>query len=213
MAILTITSIEPFKPRISERVPDFELQGDSFGIEGTTLKRLSAEDMRLFFMGKYTDCCEWVGGQYAGYNATPEHVYIDRTSDYYVLEDDYNGDILAHSWVWRANNGDLVFDGFEIAPDFFMEAENIQLIMSDVVSKLTDDKFLQYEIGNVFLGRCSLKVKEMDITFKDVFKTHALPMLGKEIGANVHDKDPHLKYIGNPARARSKNSRIDVLKK
>ena len=200
--ILTITSVERCETEVDESVPDFEISGDNFGIDGTTLKKLSPDDMRLFFMGKYTNCCEWVGGDYAGYNATPEHVYLDRTSDYYILEDNYTGDILAHSWVWRANNGDLVFDGFEIAPDFFMDAEYVKMIMEEVLTELLKDKYDPYEIGNVFLGKCGAGIKEMEVAFKDVFMTQALPLLGKQIGANVHDGEAHLRYMGNPKRAK-----------
>jgi hypothetical protein len=211
--ILTVTSIKKHKTEIDERVPDFRIDGDIFGIESTTLKKLRSDDMRLFFIGKYTDCCEWIGGQYAGYNATPEHVYLERTSDYYILEDNYTGDILAHSWVWRSNENDIVFDGFELSKNFFMDSEHVRMIMNAIVETLGSDDCSSYKIGNVFLGKCDIGIKEVDLIFKDAFRTHALPLLGQQIGANVHSDEKHLKYIGNPRRLNSNSTSSNTIKK
>ncbi len=199
--LLDVLSLPRQKPKIEKTVPDIELDGRSFDMGYARFRKLDADDMRMFFIGKYTNCCEWVGGEYFGYNATPEHAYKERTSNFYVVEDKEDGSILAHSWVWRGSNGDLVFDGFESATGSSFRVETIIKIMDCVVSSLANESYAEYKIGNVFLGKCKHAFMDsINAHYKDGYRMKASELMDEKIGANTQNDFPHLIYIGNPER-------------
>lgn len=197
-AIFDILSNKPETlPSFGERVPNIEINGQKYGLGDTTFKKLNTDDMRIFFIGKHTDCCEWVGGNYFGYNETPRNVYETRESDFYIIEDNKTQEILAHSWVWRSVHGDIVFDGFEAPPSSDFSLINLSFLMEEVMDKLRDPEFSHYEIENLFLGKCGGNVAGANDLFPDRPLMHAKAIIKEHIGANTRDDKPHLLYLGS----------------
>lgn len=185
------------QPKPSESVPGILLDGYEFGVVDTVFRKLDMNDMRLFFIGKHTDCCEWVGGGYEGYNGTPKDVYETRKSDFYVIEDTQTGEILAHSWVWRGTNGDLVFDGFETSKQSDVTSEDIYRAINLAIERFKDIEFDPYQIRNVYLGKCGTYVSDLKSLFPKAMVTHATPIIRTEIGANIHNNEPSLLHVGS----------------
>ncbi|MFA6303119.1 MAG: hypothetical protein WC627_08320 [Legionella sp.] len=73
-----------------------------------TFQKLPITDLRGLFLGEYTLCCQSMNkhGEYCAV-----HGMTSPLSGFYVVCD--NDIIIAESWVWIGNNGQVVFDSWE----------------------------------------------------------------------------------------------------
>ena len=84
-------------------LPDVELS-----YEGYTMSRLEKKDVTNLYIGELTSCCQKLGG--FG-EAVCTEGWNDLYSSNYVFKK--GGEILAHVWVWKAQDGSLVLDSIE----------------------------------------------------------------------------------------------------
>lgn len=181
---------------LNQTVPSFVIDGREFDYEGAVLRKIDKDDMRLFFLGRYTNCCERIDGVFEACRATSKHVLMTGKSDFYVITDKKTDEIRAHSWVWRANNGSLVFDGFESSPGSGLSPENIMLAVQASIEHLSRPEYRKFALRDVYLGRCSSSLDEVRTKLQTSF-THAAPLIQDwEAGYNI-SKDPTLAYIGS----------------
>jgi len=202
--IFDILSNKPeYLPPFEDSIPEIEVDGEKYNLPGTNFKKLSTEDMRIFFIGKHTGCCEWVGGNYSGYNETPRDVYETRESEFYVVEDNETQEILAHSWVWRSVCGDIVFDGFEAPDGSNFSLANLYQLLQIIRDEFQSQEFSHYKMQNLFLGKCGGSLINANDMFSSHPSIHAKPIIKAYIGANVHDETAHLLHLGTLNRGRT----------
>ena len=129
-------------------IPDISFDGASFGLPGYFFTKMSYDDVRMLFLGEYTGCCEKIGGAYSD---TIAHALSTRESAFYIITD-HNGDIQAHSWIWRSPQGDIVIDGFE-SEDPYISDQNIAHVIGNICSALQKENlFKEYEIRRIIGG-------------------------------------------------------------
>ena len=90
-------------PKASTELPSIEIEEG-----GYVFKKLYDHDFRGPFLGLYTDCCQHLHN--AGSDCAKAG-WIQAESGFYVVEK--NGKIVAQSWAWRGQGGELVFDSIE----------------------------------------------------------------------------------------------------
>lgn len=122
--------------------PEIRIEGAKFGINGGVFRRLPYDDPRFAFVGNFTLCCEKVGGEL---EMNVEHALKTFQSAFYVVEN-ADGEIIAHSWAWLSEEGDLVFDGFEGSREF--KYGNLRDLL-DCICNAPDEVF-----RNAMLGQC-----------------------------------------------------------
>ena len=192
----------PEEAPVYMQVPDFELDGEEYGVPGTRFRRMGTDDMRIFFLGKHTDCCEWVGGGYEGYRDTSKDVFQTRMSDFYIIEDEQDGEIVAHTWAWRTEDGGLVFDGFEGFEHQGLDTAMIISVVNQAIERLFEPDMDKYEVTDVYLGKCALRLnEEVKMHFFSNEVVDARQLLRIRIGANGMSSEPSLRKVGYVGRA------------
>lgn len=99
----------------SDEIPSVTIDGSEFGEPNWILQKLSPEDPRCAFLGKYTSCCQSIGeqGEPCAINGiTSPH------AGFYVITDKETGLIVAQTWAWRSKDNNLVFDSIESKREF-----------------------------------------------------------------------------------------------
>ena len=181
-------------PILARQVPDIYLTEEETNIPGVVFKKTDRQDMRNFFMGKYTDCCEWVGGKHDNYNTSPEHAFFTGESGYFIFEDTKTGDVIAHSWAWRSNYGDLIFDGFESRSKKLLSCDELLVTLDLVLERLAGEEFNDYEINKVYLGSSGASFSDLN-KMSNCFRSHAKPLFDFQIGPNMQSELPSLILI------------------
>lgn len=95
--------------RKPDNIPDITLDGETFGMKGYRFAKLPDGDVRGLFLGEITDNCQHLAE--AGAKCAT-HGFLSPQGGFYVLEDDKKN-IVAQSWAWRGQNGELVLDSLE----------------------------------------------------------------------------------------------------
>jgi len=93
-------------------LPDIALIGER-ELEGFRLRKLENGDPKALLIGMsdLSSCCQRIGG--AG-EASAIHSYTQPSSAVYVVENTKNGDLVAQTWAWMANDGKtIVLDSIE----------------------------------------------------------------------------------------------------
>ncbi len=133
---------------MADTIPDISFDGACFGLPGYFFTKMSYDDVRMLFLGEFTGCCEKIGGAYSD---TIAHALSTRESGFYIITD-HNGDIKAHSWVWRSPQGDMVIDGFE-SEDPYISDQNIAHVIGNICIALQKENlFEEYEISRIIGG-------------------------------------------------------------
>ncbi|MFA6304097.1 MAG: hypothetical protein WC627_13330, partial [Legionella sp.] len=91
-------------------LPDITIHGADFDskLSQYTFSKLPVGDLDGFFLGEYTSCCQSMGKQA---ETAVTHGMTSPYSGFYVVR--RANKIIAQSWVWIADNGDVVFDSWE----------------------------------------------------------------------------------------------------
>jgi len=117
------------------------------GEYGFTGRFLPRNDPRGLFIGNYTDCCQKIGG--AG-EVVAIHSQTSPNAAIFVIE--YQDNIIAQSWVFNDENGNIIFDNIE--KDFsglkFKFEDLIRIIVNIYKEAAAVIKKLGY--NNVLLG-------------------------------------------------------------
>jgi len=92
-----------------EKIPDTAIDGEKFGMKGYSFTKLPDGDLRGLFLGEIVDCCQHLAEAGA---ACAKHGFLSENGGFYVLEDTKKN-IVAQSWAWRGQNGELVLDSLE----------------------------------------------------------------------------------------------------
>ncbi len=92
-----------------KKIPDTEIDGEKFGMEGYRFTKLPDGDLRGLFLGEIVDCCQHLAEAGA---ACATHGFLSENGGFYVLED-AKKNIVAQSWAWRGKEGELVLDSLE----------------------------------------------------------------------------------------------------
>jgi len=91
-------------------LPDVVIDGALFDKPKYNFKKLKDGDLRGLVLGELTDCCQHLGDNGADCAA---HGYLSPHGGFYVLADKKTDQIVAQSWAWRGQKGELVFDSLE----------------------------------------------------------------------------------------------------
>lgn len=93
-----------------KNIPDITVSGDRFGMERARFSMLAPDDPRGLLLGHYVDCCQHLVHQNGG--SAAYHGFTSQNGAFYTLETK-KGEIIGISWVWRGQDGALVFDSLE----------------------------------------------------------------------------------------------------
>ncbi|MCD8562886.1 MAG: ankyrin repeat domain-containing protein [Alphaproteobacteria bacterium] len=91
-------------------IPDIRIEGSLFGKEGYTFYKLPDGDVRGLLLGEFTNCCQHLANAGA---PCAKHGFLSEQGGFYVVEEDKSHQIVAQSWAWRGDKGELVFDSLE----------------------------------------------------------------------------------------------------
>ena len=95
---------------IKEIMRPHDLKGTSVRLGRETAGIMVWDDIRQFFLGDYTHCCQTFGE--AGETSMLFGLY-SKHSGFFSIERDEK--VLAQAWVWEAKNDTLVLDNIELA--------------------------------------------------------------------------------------------------
>lgn len=95
---------------IKEIMRPHDLKGTSVRLGKETAGIMAWDDIRQFFLGDYTHCCQTFGE--AGETSMLFGLY-SKHSGFFSIERDEK--VLAQAWVWEAKNDTLVLDNIELA--------------------------------------------------------------------------------------------------
>lgn len=104
------------KPKTADKLPDVTIDGKAVGQENYYFTKLEPDDPRGLLLGEITNCCQSIGSageRFAIHGATSEN------SGFYVWKQKTKGEmtpadpIIAQSWAWIGEQGELVLDSFE----------------------------------------------------------------------------------------------------
>ncbi|MCD8494136.1 MAG: hypothetical protein LRY39_01770 [Alphaproteobacteria bacterium] len=105
-------------------IPDIRMEGKLFGKEGYTFYKLPDGDVRGLLLGEFTNCCQHLANQGA---PCAEHGFLSEQGGFYVIEEDKTHQIVAQSWAWRGEKGEIVFDSLESLSGHFNAEKWISL--------------------------------------------------------------------------------------
>ena len=91
-------------------IPEIAIEGKVFDKEGYRFRRLADGDVKGLLLGEFTDCCQHLGNQGS---SCATHGFLSEHGGFYVVEAEKTGEIVAQSWAWRGDKGELVFDSLE----------------------------------------------------------------------------------------------------
>jgi hypothetical protein len=97
------------KTPATKNIPDVTIDGSRFGMEGATLRRLAANDVRGLFLGEIVNCCQSIGG--FGEKCA-QHGYTSQDGGFYVVET-AKGEIIGEAWAWRGQKDEMCLDSLE----------------------------------------------------------------------------------------------------
>lgn len=93
-----------------QRIPDFDIDGASFGMPGARFYRMRDDDFRGLFLGKLVDCCQHIDDGNAAWCS--RHGFQSEEGGFYAVETK-EGEIIGECWAWRGTGGQLVLDSLE----------------------------------------------------------------------------------------------------
>ena len=138
-------------PSPSKSIPDIDIDGSDFDLPGYRLTKIPYSDPRIMFLGYYTGCCEKMGDHF-------EPSIVDalstRKSGFYILTQ--NGEIKAHSWVWRGEGGQLIIDGWE-SKDPEITDNVLEILMEKIGTELSSHTYEEFQMTDILLGRSNAK--------------------------------------------------------
>lgn len=92
------------------QIPVIEIEGSVFDKPGYQFYKLPDGDVRGLLLGEFTDCCQHLNG--AG-GSCAQHGFLSPHGGFYVIADTKADTIIAQSWAWRGQKGELVLDSLE----------------------------------------------------------------------------------------------------
>jgi len=128
-------------------VPDIKIEGADFGLDGYNFRKLKDGDVKALFIGNITDCCQHIGHEKG--KESVEHAYTSNEGGIYVVEDK-KGNVVAHSWAWRGQQGELVLDSLE-AQGNRVSAENWQKLCVKFATAL-DQNQTRHNVQKLHVG-------------------------------------------------------------
>ena len=133
--LLSVVKISPTE--FKKQIPDIEIKGEKFGLPGAVFKQLTAGDPRGLFLGEIVGNCQSVNGNG---QACALDGFLSEKSGFYVIED-AKGKIIAESWAWRGEKGELCLDSLETLGRRVMPAQWHKLLR-EMAHELTEKKDL-----------------------------------------------------------------------
>ncbi|MFY9590188.1 hypothetical protein [Rickettsia endosymbiont of Halotydeus destructor] len=139
-----IDKILPNVKQQDDHLPDIKFNIQAKG-ETYTFSKLPAGDLRGLFLGKMTQCCQFIGGD-------SEKCVIDGftkdTAGFYILTDS-KGKIMAQSYAWLGVNEEgrevLMLDSFEHLP----EGKKLFLpFLSKLTEAIQNDNLMEIYLGS-----------------------------------------------------------------
>jgi hypothetical protein len=103
--------------------------------------KLPAGDLRGFFLGEYTGCCQSIGS--VGHHYT-YHGMTSLWAGFYVVYDDKDK-IIAQSWAWIGEGRAVVFDSWEFI-------DKTQAFLCRLFLEKAAEKILQQGFSRVLIG-------------------------------------------------------------
>ena len=134
------------EPKPTKAIPPLDIDGAEFGLKDHRLRKCGYDNPRILFLGYFTGCCEKIGDDF---QATIQHALSTKESGFYIVEKDE--EIIAHSWIWRGQSGQLVIDGWESKAFQFNNAIARSLTFK-IAEILETPAFQPYGIREVQLG-------------------------------------------------------------
>ncbi len=183
-------------PAYTKSVPDIYIDGDEFGLPGFHFRKLDVNDLRIFFLGEFTNSCERINDSYENCRLTSQHAVTTRQSDFYIIADNETDHIAAHCWVWRGKNGEIIFDGFEKSKNAAIEPMHISDLLNIVLMRFRRSRGDTYGIKDMYIGRCHKTLDEVRKYYVPVYRVHAQPLANHHAGYNMTQK-PELVHVGD----------------
>jgi hypothetical protein len=130
--------------KTSDTLPDISFQF-KLGKHTYSFEKLKPGSLEGLFLGKMTDCCQFIGGEGEKYAVRG---FVKPDTGFYVIRDE-EGKIKAQSYAWRSNFKDkdapvMVFDSFEFMPEL---QESFLPVIKKYQSILTEQTDLSLVIG------------------------------------------------------------------
>ena len=137
--------------------PEVDLESGSL-----QLSLLDKKDPINLYIGEHTSCCQKLGG--FGDSVCQEG-WNDSESVNYIFRSSTGGAIVAHMWVWRDINNNLVIDSIE--GKSFVSAVDVGFLVRDF-TKICNQKGIEVMLSTTGYGLtkdvvAALKVKEFTI--------------------------------------------------
>lgn len=144
------------KERDGDFIPPVEIEGHRFGLPGYNFRLLEDDDFRVFFPGRFTNCCERL---FKHCQTSVIHAYKTKESGFFVVTDPQDR-IIAHSWAWRSRENILMFDGFEAREtDKRINNGVLKNLLSAVSQELSRPEYAFYNIPAIALGHSGKSLK------------------------------------------------------
>lgn len=107
--------------KASDKLPNISIEGAELPQKANRyyLRKLACDDKRGFILGKYTDCCQHLAHE-AGKDAAIHGMTSSHGGFYVIMKRSSKSsreEIVAQSWAWLSQSGDLVFDSWEFLRD------------------------------------------------------------------------------------------------
>ncbi len=132
-------------PSTVKTVPEITIAGQKFDMEGGKFYRLPVNDIRGLFLGEATDCCQSIGNTGG---PCAEHGYTSPDGGFFVVEN-AKGRIVAQTWAWRGENGEMCFDSLETLGNN-VTAEQWKKILQEAAKDLTARK--DHDVSALHIG-------------------------------------------------------------
>ncbi|OGT63396.1 MAG: hypothetical protein A3E85_02490 [Gammaproteobacteria bacterium RIFCSPHIGHO2_12_FULL_45_12] len=105
-----LTIMHETQPEASDVLPNIRIEGKELRQDNLYLVKLDKNDPRGWILGHYTGCCQSIGRH--AEQAVIEGM-LSPIACFYVICDTKTNDIVAQSYAWLSEEGNLVFDSLE----------------------------------------------------------------------------------------------------
>ena len=177
-----LAEVEKIEAEYGKTVPGFKLTDYPCGIaptgityDGMTARVLDLSDKKDIALaarlGELTNCCQSLGK--AGETAMM-HGFLNPDAGFWVIEDK-DGKVKAQAVIWKADNGDLVFDNIEFADtDSGHRAERVNQLRGVIAAWATESGYQNIIMGCGYneLGTESMEqapIPKLRLTPEEVF--------------------------------------------
>tara|TARA_R110002124_G_scaffold149220_1_gene315253 strand:+ start:422547 stop:424730 length:2184 start_codon:yes stop_codon:yes gene_type:complete len=137
-------------------IPEITIEGKAFDKEGYHFRRLDDGDVKGLLLGEFTDCCQHLGNEGS---SCAKHGFLSENGGFYVVEAKKTGKIVAQSWAWRGDKGELVFDSLESLSGHF-NAQQWTALCTEFSLKLKEHA-QALSIPSFHIGTCGATPRDL----------------------------------------------------